>query len=127
MTHFFSVEEARATLKEIMPWMEAIQAIRDRMLKQQPDIWPLVESAAGNGGSQEASRLVVDFDRLDGLVHHIQQTGAILKDINRGLIDFPAWREDHEVYLCWQYGEDDLAYWHEIDAGFAGRKPIETF
>jgi len=127
MPHYFTIEEARATLRTIRPLMEEVQAIGDKILKQQPESWPLVEKAAGNGGSRKASRLVIDFERLDRLVHRIQDTGAILKDLNLGLLDFPAWREDDEVYLCWQYGEADLAFWHEIDAGYAGRQPIETF
>jgi hypothetical protein len=127
MTAYFTLEEARAALREILPWMEEIMTIRDSILRQQPETWQLVQSSAGNGGSAEASRLVKDFDRLDKLVHRILDTGAILKDLNRGLLDFPAWREEHEVYLCWQYGEPDLLYWHEVEAGFAGRQPIATF
>lgn len=127
MPHYFTIEEARATLHAIRPLMEEVQAIRDKILKQQPKSWPLVEKAAGNGGNRKASRLVIDFERLDRLVHRIQDTGAILKDLNLGLVDFPAWREDHEVYLCWQFGEAELSFWHEIDAGYSGRQPIETF
>ena len=68
-----------------------------------------------------------DFDRLDKLLHRIFDTGAQVKDINTGLLDFPALREGQEVYLCWKYGEDQIAFWHEIDAGFVGRQPIESF
>jgi hypothetical protein len=107
--------------------MEQIQSIRAKILTRQPGEWPLVEKTAGNGGSREASRLVREFDQLDRLVHRVQEAGVIFKDLNLGLIDFPAWREEHEVYLCWKYGEEQLSYWHEIDAGFAGRQPIETF
>jgi len=127
MAQYFTVAEAREALRTIRPLMDEIQSIREKILRQQPDDWPLVEKSAGNGGSRAASRLVVEFDHLDQLIHRIQDAGAILKDLNLGLVDFPAWREGHEVYLCWQYGETDLAFWHEIDAGFAGRQPIETF
>jgi len=127
VAHYFTVEEARTTLRSIRPWIQEVLAIREEILQQRPQDWPLVEKAAGNGGNRRASRLVTRFDRLDRLVHSIQDTGAILKDLNLGLIDFPAWRENHEVYLCWRSGEPDLAFWHEIDAGFAGRQPIETF
>jgi hypothetical protein len=51
--------------------------------------------------------------------------GIKVKDLQVGLVDFPAWRDDHEVYLCWKYGEDDIQFWHEIEAGFAGRQPID--
>jgi hypothetical protein len=127
MPHYFTVQEANDRLREIRPLMEEIQAIRATILKRQPEIWPLVESVAGNGGSKQASQLVKEFERLDRLVHLIQEKGATFKDLNLGLIDFPAWREDHEVCLCWKYGEMDLAYWHEIEAGFAGRQPIDSF
>jgi hypothetical protein len=51
--------------------------------------------------------------------------GIHIKDLTSGLIDFPAWHEDREVYLCWRFGEGDLEYWHEIEAGFAGRQLID--
>ncbi len=127
MPHYFSVEEANAALEKIRPLIKEILEIRETILRQHPEKWMLVEKVAGNGGSPEASRLVEDFDRLDRLVHRLQATGVILKDINTGLIDFPAKRGDREVYLCWQYGEQEVAFWHEIEAGFAGRQPIESF
>ena len=68
-----------------------------------------------------------DFERFDALIHQIQDTGVLIKDINIGLLDFPALRDEREVYLCWQYGEDEITFWHEIDAGFAGRQSIDEF
>ena len=127
MARYFTIDEARSALENIRPLMEDIQAIRAKVLARQPADWPLVEKTAGNGGSREASRLVSEFERLDRLVHRIQETGAILKDLNLGLLDFPAWRQDHEVYLCWMYGEEELSFWHEIDAGFAGRQALDAF
>jgi hypothetical protein len=127
MPHYFTLAEANTALQIIKPLMERIQAIRENILAQKPEVWSVVEKAAGNGGSKAASLLTVDFEQLDQCVHQIQETGAVLKDINLGLLDFSAWRADHEVYLCWKYGEKNIEYWHEIEAGFAGRQPIETF
>ena len=127
MTHYFTLAEANAALQIIKPLMEKIQAIRQNILVQKPEAWPVVEKAAGNGGSKAASLLAMDFEQLDQYVHQIQATGAVLKDISLGLLDFSAWRDDHEVCLCWKYGEHDIEYWHDIEAGFAGRQPIETF
>lgn len=127
MPRYFTLTEANEMLAAIRPLMEEIQAIRQEILARQPEVWPVVERAAGNGGSQAASKLVEEFGRLDALVHQIQETGALFKDINLGLLDFPAWRDGHEVYLCWKYGEGDIAFWHEIEAGYAGRQPIENF
>lgn len=127
MAHYFTLAEANAALQILKPLIEKIQVIRKNILTQKPEVWPVVEKAAGNGGSKAASLLMLDFEQLDQCVHQIQEAGVILKDINLGLLDFSAWREDHEVYLCWKYGEQKIEYWHEIEAGFAGRRPIDTF
>jgi hypothetical protein len=54
----------------------------------------------------------------------IAASGAELKDINSGLLDFRSQREGREVYLCWRYGEGEIRFWHDLDAGFAGRQPL---
>jgi hypothetical protein len=127
MPRYFTLQEANRALKEIRPLIDEIQTIRQKILAQRPDVWPVVERAAGNGGSQAASKLVQEFERLDALVHQVQDTGAQFKDINLGLLDFPALKDGREVYLCWKYGEDDIAFWHEIEAGYDGRQSIASF
>ncbi len=127
MPRYFTLEEANAALETIRPLMEEIQSVRNNIIAHQPEAWPAIEKSAGNGGNLTLSKLVEDFDRLDKLLHKILDTGAQVKDINTGLLDFPALRDGHEVYLCWKYGEDQIAFWHEIEAGFAGRQPIESF
>ena len=54
----------------------------------------------------------------------IQSHGAQVKDVDTGLLDFPARRDDTDIELCWQVGEDRIEYWHGVDEGFAGRKPL---
>jgi len=127
MPRYFTLEEANSALETIRPMMEEIQKIRQTILATQPETWSAIERSAGNGGNPAMSKLVKSFDMLDDLLHHIQRTGVQVKDINTGLLDFPALHDGHEVYLCWQIGERRIEYWHEIDAGFAGRQPIETF
>jgi hypothetical protein len=107
--------------------MDEAQAIRQKILEVQPEAWSAVEKSAGNGGNRTLSRVVQDFEKLDALVHRILDTGVLIKDINTGLLDFLALKDGREVYLCWQYGEGDIAFWHEVDAGYAGRQPIQTF
>jgi hypothetical protein len=119
---YFTFEQASAMVRLIRPLMGEIQRLRQAILDRQPEIWPVVEKAAGNGGSREASLAAQEFQRLDSLVREIQATGAIIKDINAGLVDFLALREDQEVYLCWKYGEQELRYWHDLDSGFTGRQ-----
>ena len=127
MSRYFTLQEANQALTVIRPLMDAIQNIRQEILARKPDVWPVVERAAGNGGSQAASKMVTEFERLDALVHQVQDTGALFKDINLGLLDFPALKDGREVYLCWKYGEQDIAFWHEIEAGYAGRQAIDSF
>ena len=127
MTRYFTLQQAQDTLTKIRPLMDEIQSIRQEILARRPDVWPVVERAAGNGGSQAASKLVREFERLDALVHQVQDTGVLFKDINLGLLDFPALRNGREVYLCWKHGEEAIEFWHEIETGYAGRRPIASF
>ena len=127
MSKYFTLEQANEALESIRPWMDEIQIIRQQILVHQPDIWSVMEKSAGNGGNPTLSRMVPTFDRLDELIHKVQDTGVVIKDINTGLLDFPALRDGHEVYLCWKHGEGEIAFWHEIDAGFAGRRSIDEF
>jgi len=127
MPQYFTLQEANEVLKVIRPLMEEVQTIRQKILANQPEAWPAIEKSAGNGGNRALSDLVQDFEKLDALIHQIQDTGAQIKDINTGLLDFSALKDGREVYLCWQYGEEDIAFWHEVEAGFAGRQPIEYF
>lgn len=127
MARYFTLQQAQETLNVIRPLMDDIQAIRKEILARKPEVWPVVERSAGNGGSQTASRMVREFGRLDALVHQVQDMGVLLKDINLGLLDFLALKDGREVYLCWQYGEGEIAFWHEIQAGYAGRQSIDSF
>jgi hypothetical protein len=123
----FTLAQANALVKMIRPLLSEIMEIRQVILRRQPEVWPVVEKAAGNGGSRQASEAALEFARLDQLVREIQATGAVLKDINQGLVDFLADRNGQDVFLCWQYGEDRIEFWHGIDDGFAGRQSIDAF
>jgi len=127
MPQYFTLQQANEALKIIRPLMDDVQEIRQKILASQPEAWPAIEKSAGNGGNKALSSIVSEFEKLDALIHQILDTGVQIKDINIGLLDFSAVRDGHEVYLCWQYGEDDIAYWHEVNAGYAGRQPIEDF
>jgi len=124
---YFTLQEANETLDLIRPWMDEVQAIRQKVLKNQPEAWPAIQKSSGNGGNRALSNMVQDFEKFDALIHRIQATDVLIKDINLGLLDFPALKDGREVYLCWQYGEGEIAFWHEIEAGFAGRQSIDNF
>jgi len=121
----FTLEQANAVVRAIRPLVAEILEIRQTVIERQPQVWPVLEKAAGNGGSHEASQVAWEFQRLDARVREILATGAILKDVNTGLVDFLSMREGRPIYLCWRYDEDHIAYWHELEGGFAGRQPLE--
>jgi hypothetical protein len=64
-------------------------------------------------------------EELNQTIDEIQQTGCVIKDLEMGLVDFPSLRGGEEVYLCWKLGEEHIGYWHGIEEGFAGRKPLD--
>ena len=127
MPRYFTLQKASETLDLIRPLMDEVQRIRQKILENQPEAWPAIEKSVGNGGNRALSNMVQDFEKLEALVHRIQEMDVLIKDVNLGLLDFPALRDGGEVYLCWQYGEGEIAFWHEVEAGFAGRQPIESF
>jgi hypothetical protein len=127
MPRYFTLQEANETLNLIRPLMDEVQNIRQKILQNQPEAWPAIEKSVGNGGNRALSNMVQDFEKLEALVHQIQDMDVLIKDINLGLLDFPALKDGREVYLCWQHGEGDIAFWHEVEAGFSGRQPIENF
>ncbi|MBP7692056.1 MAG: DUF2203 domain-containing protein [Anaerolineales bacterium] len=123
-SRYFTVAEANALLENVRPIMSAILVARQQIVDAQPEIWPVLEKAVGNGGSKKAGALVAQFDVIQKNVRVLQDLGITVKDINQGLVDFPAQRDGREVYLCWRYDEARITHWHEVDAGFAGRQPL---
>jgi hypothetical protein len=128
---YFTPEEANALLDEVRPLAEALVAHRRTMAVTATRQARLVQRIAGNGGDfdpQEPRTLEEEFRREDQAVircvEELQRLGVLVKDLDRGLVDFPALRGDEEVLLCWQVGEDEVAHWHGVEEGFAGRKPL---
>jgi hypothetical protein len=104
MPRYFTLQEANETLDFIRPLMDEVQQIRRKVLENQPEAWPAILKSAGNGGNRALSNLVQDFEKFDALVHRMLETGVLIKDINQGLLDFPALKDGREVYLCCNMG-----------------------
>ena len=122
--HYFTVAEANSLLPQVMSVISEMMDARQRIIDAQPDLWPVLEKAAGNGGSKKAGALLSEFRRVENSVRALSEMGCILKDINTGLVDFPTIRDGHEALLCWRYGEPEVGYWHDAESGFAGRQPL---
>ena len=88
MPIFFTLSGANIALKTIRPIMDEVQAIRQKILANQPEAWPAIEKSAGNGGNKALSNMVQDFEKLDALIHQILDTGVQIKDINSRFVGF---------------------------------------
>ena len=127
----FTVEEANEALGEVRPLTEELVGHRRALVELQERQAALTARIAGNGGNVERHELEDVPERLDeevaGIarcVARIQELGGLVKDLDDGLIDFRAMHEGEEVLLCWRLGEDEIAFWHGVDEGFSGRKPL---
>jgi hypothetical protein len=125
MSHYFIPKEANEALIILRPMIHEMMEISERIRAHQPELWSVTQKAVGNGGNPALSKILPDFDRLDLLLHQIQDMGIEVKDLTTGLVDFPALYEGRVVYLCWRYGEERVEFWHEVEAGFAGRHLID--
>ena len=125
MPRYYTPEEANAALPEVREIVKTMLAARQRIVDAQPELWPVLEKAAGNGGSRKAGSVLADFEAVQRSVKALERMSIEIKDMNTGLIDFLGKREGRDVYLCWRYDEPSVAFWHDIEAGFAGRQPLE--
>lgn len=128
---YFSPEEANAALEEVRPLAGKLVAHRQRLQRAEQERAELAAVIAGNGGGIDTQRLATLDTRMSrarvGIarcVNAIHGLGAIVKDLDSGLVDFPALHEGKEVLLCWRLGEPEVAFWHGLEEGFAGRKPL---
>jgi len=128
---YFTAEEANDALQDVRPLTEELVAHRRALVELQERQSSLTARIAGNGGNVQPSELQDMQERLDeevaGIarcVARIHEAGALVKDLDEGLVDFPARREGVEVLLCWRLGEDEIGFWHGLDEGFSGRKPL---
>jgi hypothetical protein len=127
----FTPEEANALLEQVRPVAESLVAHRRAFTVAAARRARLTQRISGNGGDfdpQEPSeldeQLQHDAEAVARAVEKLQALGVLVKDLDRGLVDFPALRDGEEVLLCWQVGEGEVAYWHGLEEGFAGRKPL---
>jgi hypothetical protein len=128
---YFTPEEANEALGEVRPLTEELVAHRRSLVELQSRQSSLVTRIAGNGGNVEPRELQGVQESIDeevaGIarcVARIHEVGAFVKDLDDGLVDFPARHGEEEVLLCWRLGEDEVAFWHGLEEGYSGRKPL---
>jgi hypothetical protein len=130
MRHF-TPDEANAELEHVRPLVEQLVAIRAEHAAALERQEGLEQKIRGNGGGippAELAQATAEVDaierRMGRMVDEITSHGAQVKDVDSGLIDFPAIHHGETVLLCWRLGEDEIAWWHRVDDGFAGRRPL---
>ncbi|MGO8791364.1 MAG: DUF2203 domain-containing protein [Terriglobia bacterium] len=130
---YFDRREAEELLLTITPWLEEardekqkVEAFKNELAQVASRIMvmggifpPLADLLRKKSSHDKAAEHLVE------VVNRIQDSGVLVKDLDVGLVDFPSLLEGEEIYLCWKLGEDHIAFWHGIDEGFAGRKPID--
>ena len=130
---FFTQEEANAALETVRPLVERLVEVRKRLVHQAGRLEDVEGRVAGNGGGLDPDRVRELQERvaeaaadIASLVTELEAAGVQVKDLDEGLIDFPAKHPEHgdTVLLCWHLGEDEVAHWHGLEEGFAGRKPL---
>ena len=132
MTKFFDIDAANEALIEVGPLLATLADQRAELIRLRDP--PLAaHTAASSGGpaglaEHEAQRIRLRMqgivDQMAAAVARIDGLGITLRDIESGLIDFPALAGGRQVWLCWELGEDDVAFWHELDNGFESRRPL---
>ena len=136
---YFTLEEANSLLPRVRSLLERLRQDAAKLeglqqaLQEGGHSLGKAPRASTNGHGQNGAgpRFYAILHQADELLkamqaalHEIEDLGCVVKDVASGLVDFRTMREGRAVYLCWRLGEDVIRYWHELDAGFAGRRPL---
>jgi hypothetical protein len=119
----YTVEQANAALEWVSERIERLRAARVQLSDEEARD-ALGEAAPSNGGGQPGKVVSEAFLELQRALGELQAMDVVLRDLERGLVDFPAMRDGREVYLCWESGEDEIAFWHDLESGYGGRRPL---
>ncbi len=119
----FTLAEAQALLPQIRSWLADIHPLRESLGQLDNRLGQIVDAGHDIGGDSvhQQMRLLAD---LQGLLNEFSRRDIQVKDLDRGLLDFPALLEGREVFLCWEEGEENIEHWHTIEGGFDGRERL---
>ena len=121
----FTVSEANELIPTVEKKLRSIQKLYAQIDRYRGEAKAAAEASEAGGGMAGGSKYVRALYEVGKLTTELFEMGVQLKDYSRGLIDFPSIREGRIVLLCWQLGEEhDIQWWHEQEAGFAGRQPL---
>src|SRR5918995_6375451 len=132
MTRFFDIDAANEALTEVEPLLATLADQRAELIRLRDRALAAHSSASGAGSAKDDReetqlirlRMQGIIDQMAAAVARIDALGITLRDIERGLIDFPALAEGRQVWLCWQLGETGIGFWHDLETGFGSRRPL---
>jgi hypothetical protein len=119
----YSIDEARALLPQVRKWLNEIHQLRARLKQLDERLGQMVAGGADVGGESVHKQVKLLGDLRQAL-QEFERRQIQIKDVDRGLIDFPAIMGGKEVFLCWEQDEEDIEFWHDLDAGYAGRERL---
>lgn len=119
----YTIEQANAAIGWVRERIERMRTAREQLGDEEARA-ALSEAAPGNGGGEPGMVVSEAFLDLRNALLELHEMDIVLRDLERGLLDFPALREGREVYLCLEDGEDEVGFWHDIEAGYGGRQPL---
>jgi hypothetical protein len=120
----YTLEEANATLPRVRELIATLRSASDQLGDREARE-ALSEATPGNGGGDAGRTVSEGFLAMREAMIELRERGVVLRDLHRGLVDFPALRDGREICLCWEEGEDEIGWWHEPEAGFGGRRPLD--
>jgi hypothetical protein len=121
----FTRSEASALLPTLRPLLEDLRDVWRQIKELNPEIEKIRKKAMLDAFSPHGVEYVESVSHLMIAMAQVREMGVLVKDLDKGLIDFRYLKDDHVVYLCWQLGEESIDYWHEIESGFGGREPLD--
>jgi hypothetical protein len=121
--HHYTPEQARTLLPQVRDWLRQMTEQRDRLQEQERQLQALAAPGRDLGGTL-VDNWVRTLTALQDLLLEFYRRDIQIKDLDRGLLDFPTLIDGKEVFLCWELSESDIGYWHDLQAGYAGRRPL---
>ncbi len=121
----FTLTEAKRLIPRLEEHLLAVKRNKEVLVRTKDEIKKASAKATLGGGSFAGPRYIVALEEISDNLQAVQEMGVLIKDLDIGLCDFPYLLEGRVVYLCWKLGEPEIAWWHEINGGYAGRQPLQ--
>ena len=124
MERLFSVAEANALLPRLRQLLRRVQAEKRRLVAMKPAVEGAQQGHMRDWGTPQGPAYIRILENFQESIHNIEELGVLVKDFDAGLCDFPHKRDGRVVHLCWKLDEEEIAWWHDLNSGFAGRQPL---